>query len=363
MIGLIDYDLYTCTSTNLAPPNIEIMKLATYYQTEENKYCRLLHLDETELTGYDKIYLFSEAEVQPQLPEHLLRASNLICGGTAFTNGKYIPFENEIIDYTIPRASIYKPFLKEKNMLGFKPSVLGHILDDTYYRMYAGSNKLPIPPIIPRKRVFIYDTDFFVPDWRETLNILFSRNPSSVRPIHPLHCKTVNDFLSLRQYPKFAKDTDYILDFNIPLNETPQLFKKYKNKFLEYTRPTSNVSISLGGNYETQSEYQKNFIYKLNLLYVFWSQGIPLKIKYIVPRIGHNDPLSNISKLIETWTTGDTNQTKTINERILKDKSLTDIRPERTERDKLIERYPSAKDLFFQTRQTVEKGGFWKYGY
>lgn len=63
MIGLVDYDLYSSTSVHLAPPNIEIMKLATYYKTEENKFCRLLHLDETELTPYDKIFVFSEAEV------------------------------------------------------------------------------------------------------------------------------------------------------------------------------------------------------------------------------------------------------------------------------------------------------------
>ena len=91
-----------------------------------------------------------------------MRASNVIYGGTAFTNGVYIPFKNEIIDYTIPRASIYKQFLKEKDLLGINPKIINHILDDTYYRMYAGANRLPIPPILPSKRVFIYDKDFFV---------------------------------------------------------------------------------------------------------------------------------------------------------------------------------------------------------
>lgn len=62
MIGLVDIDLQTSTATNLCPPNIEIMKLATYYKTEENLFCRLINLDETELTSYDKIYIFSEAD-------------------------------------------------------------------------------------------------------------------------------------------------------------------------------------------------------------------------------------------------------------------------------------------------------------
>lgn len=108
MIGLVDYDLYTCDSINLTPPNIEIMKLASYYQIEENKYCRLLHLDETELTAYDKIFFFSEADLPPSIPEPFRRADNVIYGGTAFTNRIYVPFKNEIIDYTIPRSTIYK---------------------------------------------------------------------------------------------------------------------------------------------------------------------------------------------------------------------------------------------------------------
>lgn len=165
MIGLVDIDLQSSTSTNLCPPNLEIMKLATYYKIEENVFCRLISLNETELTSYEKIYVFSEAGAPPQLPEAFRRASNVILGGTAFTNGIYIPFKNEIIDYTIPKALIYKQFLSEKHDAGIKSKIIEHILDDSYYRMYAGNNRLPIPPVLPRKRMFIYDKDFFVPDW------------------------------------------------------------------------------------------------------------------------------------------------------------------------------------------------------
>lgn len=34
MIGLIDYDLQTTDNQYLTPPNLEIMKLATYYRGE-----------------------------------------------------------------------------------------------------------------------------------------------------------------------------------------------------------------------------------------------------------------------------------------------------------------------------------------
>ena len=86
MIGLLDLDWELSTSSSRLVPNIEIMKLATYYKVEENQFCRLLSLDEQELTNYDKIYCFSENGENSILPENYLRAKNVIYGGTAFTN-------------------------------------------------------------------------------------------------------------------------------------------------------------------------------------------------------------------------------------------------------------------------------------
>lgn len=292
-----------------------------------------------------------------------MRADNVIFGGTAFTNGIYKPFKNELIDYTIPRTHIYKPLLAEKYTAGLSGDVVTHILDDAYYRMYAGDNKLPIPPVLPRKRMFIYDMNFFVPNWQKIMEKIANRNPTSINPIHPIICTTVSNYFKVRECPKLSKDARVILDFNIPLNDTLHLMSKYKNKFLADIRKTSNVFITLGGTFDSGGQYLTDFVYKLNLLYVFWSNKIPLKIKYQIPKIGYTDPISNLSKLVETWTTGETNLNKTIQERIHKDKSSTEIRPERIEMDKIITRFPSAKTLFLQTRETIEKGGFWKYGY
>ena len=94
MIGLVDLQLQSWDKPQLCPPNLEIMKLATYYKQEENKFCRLINLDETEFGGYEKIYIFSESKEFVKVPDALKRAPNVIYGGTAFTNGKYIPFEN-----------------------------------------------------------------------------------------------------------------------------------------------------------------------------------------------------------------------------------------------------------------------------
>ena len=88
-----------------------------------------------------------------------------------------------------------------------------------------------------------------------------------------------------------------------------------------------------------------------------------MKIKYEEPAIGCYDPFKNLSKLIATWTQRGTCQSKTILDRIPKDKGLTDVRPEREEIRLLLARYPSAETLFRQTVETTQKGGLWKHGY
>lgn len=251
MIGLVDYDLQTSTSVKLTAPNIEIMKLATYYKIEENKFCRLISLEEKELSSYEKIYFFSESDIRPIIPEPFLRASNIIYGGTGFTDKVYHPFENSIIDYTIPRPIIYKEYLKQKYEDGVKAKIISHILDDTYYRCYASNNKLPQPPIIKKKRVFLYDREFFYDDWKSIINNIISHSPSSIIRIHPIICSTVKQYFEVRAIDKIARTNEIILDLNIPLNEVDYMLKKYKDAFLADIALNSNVYITLGGTFST----------------------------------------------------------------------------------------------------------------
>ena len=338
------------------------MKLATYYQQEENKFCRLINLDETELTSYEKIYVFSESKDFVTVPEAFKKAPNIIYGGTAFTNGIYVPFENKLIDYTLARPRIYAGFLKEKYQAGLKEIEINRLLDNSYYRWHAGEEVLPLPAILKRHRIYIYDKDFFQEGWRNIINRMVDRNPSSIQFIHPAHYNKISDFLEVRENGLIARGNDAYLDLNIPLKETPILMKHYKNRLLAVITPSSQVYLSLGGSFHYKTDYYKDIIYKLNLLYVFWSCGIPMKIKYEEPSIGCFNPIPDISKLIATWTQGETSKIKTIVDRIPKDKSMSDIRPEREQLEIILQKYPSQKNLFYQNIETVKQGGFWKYG-
>lgn len=360
MIGLVDYDLQLSTSTQLLVPNLEIMKLATYYKLEENTFCRLINLNETELTGYDKIYFFSETSIAPEIPPMFLRANNVIFGGTTFTNGIYEPFENSIIDYTIAKPLIYKNFLKEKYDSGIKTKVIEHVLDDSYYRIFLNNQQLPAPPILPHKRLIIYDRDIFQNNWENILQNLSMRKPSSIKCIHPITCKTLTQFFGIRKMPKLARDNHIILDINIPLDEVYYMFKSYKNDFLADIAKTSNVFLSLGGSYKSSFQYFKDFIYKLNLLYSFWSQGIPIKIKYLYPQIGYKNPLQTISKLAATWTNGTTKDEKTLENRMTKYLSKDEATILKNEKELLLKFYPTANDLFKQNFADLKQRRYWK---
>lgn len=105
----------------------------------------------------------------------------------------------------------------------------------------------------------------------------------------------------------------------------------------------------------------QDFVYKINLLYLFWANNIPIKIKYIYPEIGHIDPLYDLSQTICSWTQGKTMYSHSINERIPKDKNKKEIRPARKERDELIQVIPEAKDLFSYSFNELSLRGWWKY--
>ena len=355
MIGLVDYDLLTRSSKSLYIPNLEIMKLATYYKLEEKQFCRLMSLDETELTAYDKIYFFSEQE-NIEVPIQFRRARNVTFGGTSFSKGSYIPFENEIIDYTLPKTFIYKEFLAQKYNEGIKSKDIDSFLDSGYYRMYAGKNKLPPPAIEKKKKIYLYDKDFFYPDWKETLSLLSDKVPSTIIRVHPINCTSLSTFFEIRNFTRFSRKNEIILDLEVPYNDIPLLFKKYEKKFLADINDSSNVYLPIGKTLPTNNKYLENLVYTLNLLYSFWARKIPVKIKYIKPNLGNYNPINNLSNLVENWANLSTEVKK-------KTPLITKIKKDSLEEEEykfFLSYYPKATDLFEQNYLDLNNRGYWR---
>ena len=135
------------------------------------------------------------------------------------------------------------------------------------------------------------------------------------------------------------------------------MFKKYTTKFLEDIFITSNVYLPLGGNFQTNLQYYNNYIYIMNLLYSFWSHGIPIKIYYQYPHVGYNDGTAPLAQLTASWTTNIQNK-KTLRERFTFKKK--EQPPAYDNYQQIIKFYPSANDLFDQTYTQVKQRGFWR---
>jgi len=344
-------------------PNLEIMKLATYYRQEENTFCRLIDLNETELGAYDKIYFFSEINREINVPDAFRAAENVAYGGSAFTKGKYQPFENEIIDYTIAKPFVYKEILKQRFQAGAKIKAINHVLDDSYYRMRANDNKLPIPPIIAKKRVYLFDRDIFYDDWQDVLQNIVKRNPSMIVPIHPVYCRTLADYFTIRNFNRFSRASTFILDINIPLTDVAFMLKKYKNKFLADVTKTSTVYLELGGTCKTSYDYYKDLVYKINLLYSFWSSDIPIKTKFVYSEDNTN-PIQDLEKEIVKWINGDNffDKYTTMDERLEGRGKISNKKNAylRDQRDIVLKYFPNASGLFKQSYANLRERKVWR---
>ncbi len=359
MIGLIDLDIASSSSSKLIVPNLEIMKLATYYRLEKNQFCRLISLEEAnDLTNYDQIFCFSESHATPVIPPAFLRVPNIVYGGTGFTNGIYIPFKNELIDFTLPKPTIYKEYLKQLYNDGIKAKVISRALDNSYYRFYS-KERLPIPPIKKNKAILIYDINFFCQDWQEIVSELEARRPSTIISIHPIVCKKITDFFNLRNFRKISREkNNIILDLNIPLEDVYYMLNKYKKFLLAEITQYSNVYLKIGDSFSTTTQYRTDLIYKLNLLYCFWSYNIPIKLWYEPARIGFHNSIEELEKKIAIWSKTAISKDISINDRI---NFKTKKSEWAIERDTILKFFPHEKILFTQSYNNISKGGRWRY--
>lgn len=106
-VGLVDDDLRAKRSY----PNLELMKLASFHK--KNKDLVELMTDYREYERYTKLYLRKNI-IDTDLPNALLSKARGKCeyGGYAFTNGLYVPMDNEI-EKSLPDVTIYDK-IKEK---------------------------------------------------------------------------------------------------------------------------------------------------------------------------------------------------------------------------------------------------------
>lgn len=105
-IGLLDQD--ALFSPDSFHPNLEIMKLSTYYKKSKN-FVSLI-LDPSKIERYNKVILRKDISDGDYL-SNLFFEEKCEYGGLAFTNDIYVPLPEEI-ENTVPDISIYNSYFK-----------------------------------------------------------------------------------------------------------------------------------------------------------------------------------------------------------------------------------------------------------
>lgn len=352
MIGIVDYN-FIKVKKGLPNPSLDAMKMAAYVRKEKKESIQLLPNLEL-IPNYDKVYFFTNERLE-NLPMEVAIHENIEFFGEHFQNN--IP---TLADHLQPDISIYHDIIQEK-LLDWEITEERALsfLDSSYYRAKRNGVRLPIPPMVSNKKVYVYDEDFLQYDdcW-DILKDLLKRNPSSIHMIHPINCRTIKQFLYLREdFDKISRSNKVVLDYFVPLHQLETYFGKYKMKLLGEITKTAEVYIYLGKSYGSYAYYDpfylKNLYYCLHLLFSYYSRNIPIKVMTYIPTDGSINNYSTIYKIIERWANSKDY-----------DKVLTDCIYSKKEKElfnKFIEKNPIMSQFINRSKNSLIKTrGIWR---
>lgn len=153
IIGILDHDIFHWSFT----PNLEAMKMSTYYKNQRHIVKLIYKLEN--LNIYDKIIIRKD-KIDIAFPSELFVLPNIEYGGLAFTNGNYSPMD-EKIEKSKPDITLYDKYLINKK--GIKPQEdLRLLKNSAYMRLsldgHSCNNEVDMNNSLG-KRIFIYDNN------------------------------------------------------------------------------------------------------------------------------------------------------------------------------------------------------------
>lgn len=278
------------------------LKISSYYKRYEKNENVFLIKDLKSIEKYDKVYFISD-KILEEIPQEVLVAPNVLF------YGEYLPDDiPELYHHMIPDVSLYnetvQQLLTEGKIITNRALTF---LSSSYYQAKVGDTYIPVPPIEPRARIYVYDKDFLAqPDCWDIFDRIIERKPASIFFVEPLQCHTIKQFLHLREeYERVSRQNKIILDYFVPYDDFDIYFSKYKLKLLGEITTSSHILIYLGKNYKSDIYsgmfYIHNIFYCLNLLFSYYSRNIPVFTEIYYPP---NQPLTiytEIYKVIHAW--------------------------------------------------------------
>lgn len=355
MIGLLDYDILQ-GRVFLPYPNLELMKLSAHYREKGIQHELVTNVNMVD--SYERVIMRSDLPIA-KINKNLVNNPHIELTGLSVSGGTYKSLEPHELEYEVPNVELYKAYLRTK--LAEKPkktSEIGHFLDDSYYRMYAEEEKLIMPHVKRNKDVIIYDEDVFYGDLSDVLQSLANRNCRKIIFKNPVLCHSFDDFLMVISNKKVLGATKFILDFNISEQNAAKLIYSYRNKLKEFIYYATDISMYLGKNYKNnyygQDFFIKDLKSKLNILYYFWSESIPLKLVLW----NRTNPLDNMyDSLLVAISNG---IYKMINHRDLTLRACLTQKPIQDSLNNILFFHPSLKNLLNQSYNNLSQNQCWR---
>lgn len=352
MIGIYDYDL-TSKPRGLSPPCLDAMKFYTYLRENEPDQSIVLETNLDNLHNYDRVLFFSD-KILEELPKEIFRADNVE------VYGRYLENVPKIVEHQLPRVKMYYTFIQDKmNKQEITPARALSFLDSNYYKAFGnGGERLPLPILESRQKLYMYDIDFLShPECWDIFDALDAKSPSSINMVHNLDCHTITQFMKIRKdYDKISRKNNVVLDFFVPLDQLEEYFGRYKMKLLGEITKSSNVKIYLGKNYVnnfySKQFYVSNIFYCLNYIFSYFSRNIPIRAE-VHETIDVISPYRATYIAIKQWTNNAAPEVPL--ELYFKSKKVA------AEKDDLISQYPQFASFFGQTKENlINTRGVWR---
>lgn len=263
-IGLLDQDAISSPTSFL--PNLEIMKLSTYYKKNKNFVSFIL--DPSKIERYTKIILRKDMNDGEYLSNILLE-DKCEYGGLAFTNGIYVPLPLEI-ENSIPDISIYNSYFK-KVLIGKKKyeDLKRRILRSSFIRLSSDGKTCNLDTskgfigegARAENVIYIYDSNIFNINCARTAisEIILGKQQVSCL-VHP---QFSDDFNEIEEWCKerWNERNNRVIYDKIVLNKE---FKEICEKSKEFhLKPTLLICYDKNGTY-TNNFLKADFRNSLN---------------------------------------------------------------------------------------------------
>lgn len=227
-IGLIDYDAFSSPSRFF--PNLEIMKLSSFFKKDKNIVKLILNF--SNLDRYSKFYLRKNIG-DDDYPSSLIIDNRCEYGGLAFTRNSYVPLDEEI-EKSVPDFQIYEKYYSSFNNFKSIKDRKGMLNKSCFIRLFYNDKlkdyyKNCCTPSYGGS-IFIYDMDLFKKT--DCIDILDNiGNNTHIKFIYPQMVKDKENCANICTKKWNYNKNKIILESNLLLNKDFKDFCDYSKDF------------------------------------------------------------------------------------------------------------------------------------